>query len=478
MKIDKPRPTLPDSTTTFLTSSREMEDAASAEAAQAVASLQVSTDLEFNDLFNVTSCSSAESVASEPSFTLIDTFTTDSKITPLKSADFTMLQSSSTNPTLGTASEVMVTSTTLDQPMLEINGSKNAVVSSIVNNDIYTLTLTDGSIVQLRVTNEQPNQLSQLQVVDQNQQNWQQHDRVSPDSFAAEVTVPFDKSSDLMSPTSPVPPAVSPTEVFPAMIPSKRRQTRKSKASYTRSSSVCSEDSKDYYSAASAASEDSDNEDFFNMFSNSMEKVTIESLKAKLSALPEGQTDLGALLVAAKIDLTVEQIVGPPLTTVKKIMEHKGLSEWQMTLCLKIRRRKKNTAAVRSSRRKRNQYVVDLRDLVTDLKRRKSEAFTQNDLLKKLIGLWERLCSEVESEIQDGVRQQLNLTIPDLDHNSISIPSEEEINSRLLSIRDAAKFATCNVNHPSDELMTNLFSNTDAVLQFDTSDADRGAMEL
>ena len=346
LKIDKPRPTLPDSTTTFLTSTREMEDAASAEAAQAVASLQVSTDLEFNDLFNVTSCSSAESVASEPSFTLIDTFTTDSKITPLKSADFTMLQSTSTNPTLATASEVMVTSTTLDQPMLEINGSKNAVVSSIVNNDIYTLTLTDGSIVQLRVTNEQPNQVSQLQLVEpQNQQNWtQHHDRVvsSPDSYAAEVTV---QSSILESPTSPVPPSVSPTEVFPAMIPSKRRQTRKSKASYTRSSSVCSEDSKDYYSAASAASEDSDNEDLFNMFSNSMEKVTIESLKAKLSALPEGQTDLGALLVAAKIDLTVEQIVGPPLTTVKKIMEHKGLSEWQMTLCLKIRRRKKNTVS-------------------------------------------------------------------------------------------------------------------------------------
>lgn len=240
-----------------------------------------------------------------------------------------------------------MTSTTLDQPMLEINGSKNAVVSSIVNNDIYTLTLTDGSIVQLRVTNEQPNQVSQLQLVDQhqNQQNWtQHHDRVvsSPDSYAAEVTV---QSSILESPTSPVPPSVSPTEVFPAMIPSKRRQTRKSKASYTRSSSVCSEDSKDYYSAASAASEDSDNEDLFNMFSNSMEKVTIESLKAKLSALPEGQTDLGALLVAAKIDLTVEQIVGPPLTTVKKIMEHKGLSEWQMTLCLKIRRRKKNTVS-------------------------------------------------------------------------------------------------------------------------------------
>ena len=134
-------------------------------------------------------------------------------------------------------------------------------------------------------------------------------------------------------------------------------------------------------------------------------------------------------------------------------------------------------AAVRSSRRKRNQYVVDLRDLVTDLKRRKSEAETQNDLLKKLITLWDRLCGEVESEIQDGVRQQLNLTIPDLDHNSISIPSEEEINSRLLSIRDlsVAKFASEETTE--HELMTTLFTNTESVLQFDTSD-DRGAMEL
>ncbi len=44
----------PDSTTQFLS----MEEAvASREAAEAVASLQVSTDLEFGDLFNVTSCS-------------------------------------------------------------------------------------------------------------------------------------------------------------------------------------------------------------------------------------------------------------------------------------------------------------------------------------------------------------------------------------------------------------------------------------
>ena len=83
------------------------------------------------------------------------------------------------------------------------------------------------------------------------------------------------------------------------------------------------------------------------MFS-SMEKVTIEKLKAQLSSLPEGQTDLGALLVAAKVDLTVENIVGPPLTQVKKIMEARGLSEWQMTLCLKIRRRKKNTVRLNS----------------------------------------------------------------------------------------------------------------------------------
>ena len=75
-----------------------------------------------------------------------------------------------------------------------------------------------------------------------------------------------------------------------------------------------------------------------------MDSVTIEALKAQLTTLPEGQTaDLGALLVAAKIDLTVEDIVGPPLTQVKRIMEQKKLSDWQVQLCIKIRRRKKNT---------------------------------------------------------------------------------------------------------------------------------------
>ena len=125
------------------------------------------------------------------------------------------------------------------------------------------------------------------------------------------------------------------------------RLTSKAKMTPARSFSVCSEDSNNYsasdnYSASVSAASDDENDELLSMFS-SMEKVTIERLKAKLSSLPEGQTDLGALLVAAKIDLTVEDIVGPPLTTVKKIMEAKGLTDWQMTLCLKIRRRKKNT---------------------------------------------------------------------------------------------------------------------------------------
>ena len=130
---------LPDSTTTFLSSPQDFDSTScSHEAAEAVATLQVSTDThemdQFNDLFNVTSCS-------EP-FTLIDTFGNPlaaaatnnldeppppSKMTSLKSisppaeAVYSLLQSTSSNPTLGTAvltnsssSEVMVTSTTLD----------------------------------------------------------------------------------------------------------------------------------------------------------------------------------------------------------------------------------------------------------------------------------------------------------------------------------------------------------------------------
>jgi hypothetical protein len=399
-RLERP---LPDSTTTFL-SVKEME----AEAEEAVATLQVSTDTaemeQFSDLFNVTSCS-------EP-FTLIDSFANgglncslDPKLTPLsRVSDFSLLQSTSTNPILGTAvltninSEVMVTSTTQSHHQqadhgcslskTSFNSSKNTtaatVISSVCNNDLYTLTLTDGSVVQLRVQNEPqpPEDITTLSNV--SAQNWLS-DQVnglqtlitlpsadmhgdhrsssgSPASFVEEVTLPFIDSAssplptsaaDLLNESCPSSPrsfsAVSPTDVLPNIRTSSRR-----KVTATRSFSVCSEDSNNYSASASAGSDDrsddTDNETddaaLLSMFS-SVDKVTIESLKAKLSALPDGQTDLGALLVAAKIDLTVEDVVGPPLTTVKKIMEANGLSDWQMTLCLKIRRRKKNTVSTK-----------------------------------------------------------------------------------------------------------------------------------
>ena len=74
-------------------------------------------------------------------------------------------------------------------------------------------------------------------------------------------------------------------------------------------------------------------------------------------------------------------------------------------------------AAVRSSRRKRNQYVVDLRHHVDDLRKRRNDLEVEHSLLEQLTSLWERLCKEVESEIQEGVKQQLgfqaaNLTSP------------------------------------------------------------------
>ena len=86
--------------------------------------------------------------------------------------------------------------------------------------------------------------------------------------------------------------------------------------------------------------------------------------------------------------------------------------------------------------------MVDLRDTVYELKRRRHEAKTQNELLKQLSGLWERLCSEVESEIQDGVRQQLNFNIPSFEeamtnNRRISPAENQEINTKLNSIRNS-----------------------------------------
>ena len=132
---------------------------------------------------------------------------------------------------------------------------------------------------------------------------------------------------------------------------------------------------------------------------------------------------------------------------------------------------------MRSSRRKRNQYVVDLRDLVYDLKRRREEAVTQNELLKQLTSLWERLCTEVESEIQDGVRQQLNFTIPSFKdslnvNRRISAAENHEINNKINSIRKNQ------MQNVSDEVMSNLLLNNEGILQFENCNGDRGAMEL
>ncbi len=65
-------------------------------------------------------------------------------------------------------------------------------------------------------------------------------------------------------------------------------------------------------------------------------------------------------------------------------------------------------AAVRSSRRKRNQYVVGLREEVKDLKRRRKECQEENQLLRQLHGLWARLVQETERELQAGVHSQIN----------------------------------------------------------------------
>ena len=244
MKIVENNP-LPDSTTTFLTPKELLQ--ASVEAAEAVATLQVSTDTaemeQFSDLFNVSSCS-------EP-FTLIDHFgqhpppqmasngLENTKMTSLKPAEYELLQSTSSNSTLGTAvltntnSDVMVTSTTLDQPLIEVTnsrGQKNVVVSSMVNNDVYTLTLTDGSVVQLRVQSEHSpahphqHQASVVQIpqteditdLDNVSQTWlPSHDSntisgngnrcstsgVSPAaSFSEEVTLPFTAGNSASTP--------------------------------------------------------------------------------------------------------------------------------------------------------------------------------------------------------------------------------------------------------------------------------------
>ena len=66
---------------------------------------------------------------------------------------------------------------------------------------------------------------------------------------------------------------------------------------------------------------------------------------------------------------------------------------------------------MRSSRRKRSQYVITLREEVAGLQRRRREAQEERALLGQLTHLWQRLCDEVEAEIQEGVRRQLGIQV-------------------------------------------------------------------
>ncbi len=155
---------------------------------------------------------------------------------------------------------------------------------------------------------------------------------------------------------------VSPLEAMsgPNEATGRRRSSRVSVSARTRKSSSAASssslfgdddfsgggaDDDDFSSAGSSVGGDDDaNGSLMNNLFASLDNVTIETLKSRLSLLPEGQScDLTALLRAAKIDLTLDDIVLPPLTQVKRTMEARGLSDWQVQLCIKIRRRKKNT---------------------------------------------------------------------------------------------------------------------------------------
>lgn len=189
-------------------------------------------------------------------------------------------------------------------PSSQAPPSSAATATPTVNpSDVYTLTLTDGSVVQLRV--QQPD-LPQPQMAEEQPQQ--------------EVWASQPRSADLNTQL----PLVAEEVTLP----------------YTGSMSSSNESVSSY-----DPDEALDDEALISMFS-SVDNVTIETLKAQLTSLPEGQSaDLGALLVAAKIDLTVEDIVGPPLAQVKRVMEQKSLADWQVQLCIKIRRRKKNTVS-------------------------------------------------------------------------------------------------------------------------------------
>ena len=131
-----------------------------------------------------------------------------------------------------------------------------------------------------------------------------------------------------------------------------------------------------------------------------------------------------------------------------------------------------------------------------DLKKRKQDAHTQHQLLIQLTNLWERLCSEVETEIQDGVRHQLGFApnnLPIYDDMEVSLEPISHLNHRLLTtlgqtteaempiLNKKSRNNNNNNNNQlektmiTEEMMDNLLYHTD--LQFETTH-DRGGMEL
>ncbi len=261
----------------------------------------------------------------------------------------------------------------------------------VASDAFCTLALADGSVVQLRMQPQQQQQqiftLAPQQVQQQQQQDlgsvclegvdsplvlppnpsdpvtvadFQRATSSSPPSVAEEVVLPFSNPTTPSCNLSPVPPPSSSSSLL--------EDDDEAAAAVAAISPMDLEDSDDHFSnprpgpstafrshslssSCSVASSDEDPssmDPLLSLFTSSaMDTLTIEALKSQLTRLPEGQSaDLGALLRAARIDLTVEDIVGPPLTQVKRLMEAKGLQEWQVQLCIKIRRRKKNTVSV------------------------------------------------------------------------------------------------------------------------------------
>ena len=336
--------------------------------------LQIAADTAgidmFSDIFSETFAN--DNLFKEPLDGITTLTNVDDVVLPPKDDD---LVSSTTSPESSGGGESQILLTNVE-PEPEPAPSAAMPVSEqfslplqVSATDLYTLTLTDGSVVQLRVQDEDktmaplpeattvadaawmaPQQPPQTQqdfdniiqnIMDQNLDQGSSYPSYHGSS----------QSTCSSTPSSPLPSSAADLLRSPSQ---KTRLTRKRplpfhsqptrKQPKRKSTNYCAS------SGSSTSGDDQDSEsnvddELLSMFT-SVQHITIETLKARLASLPDGQTDLGALLVAAKVDLTVDEIVVPPLTAVKKLMESKGLTDWQTTLCLKIRRRKKNTVSL------------------------------------------------------------------------------------------------------------------------------------